>query len=325
MQKVVEEAKRTYLNNFGSETFFERAIFFSWHCGIRDCAYCYMSTQPEKKDTIARRTTESILAEVILCKKLGWRFGFLSGGVGAYTAEGFEELLKKIYIVHGDKFWINVGALSREELKRYSPYIKGVVGSIETINEDVHKKVCPSKPVEPYVKMFHNAKNLGLQSAMTIIVGLGETTDDFDKLKKFIEDNSITKIHIYGLNPQKGTIFENKNPPSKEYQAEWVARTRIAFPKMNIQCGIWANRTNYVATLLKAGANSISKFPAIRYFGKREAREVEEEAKKAGRKFLGTLTKLPKIDWEKEVEKLRLEIGLKEKVKVKLRTYLKKM
>jgi biotin synthase-like enzyme len=325
MEKILEKAKRAYLNNFGNKTCFERAIFFSWHCNIRDCAYCYMSTQPEKKSNVAKRTTESILAEIILCRNLGWRFGFLSGGVGAYSVEGFEELLEKIYLVHGEKFWINVGALSKEDLKRYSPYLKGVVGSIETINEEIHRKVCPSKPIQPYVKMFREAKKLGLQNAMTIIIGLGETIDDFPKLEKFVEENSISKIHIYGLNPQKGTIFEDAEPPLKEYQAEWIARTRIAFPEMDIQCGIWADRTDYVATLLRAGANSISKFPAIRYFGKKEAKAVEEGAEKAGRRFIGTLTKLLEIDWDREVDRLGLERALKEKIKVKLRTYLRKM
>ena len=78
---------------------------------------------------------------------------------------------------------------------------------IETVNEKVHKKVCPSKPIQPYLKMFDNAQELGLQNAITIIIGLGETIDDFPKLKSLIEKHNISKIHFYCLNPQKGTVF----------------------------------------------------------------------------------------------------------------------
>ena len=77
--------------------------------------------------------------------------------------------------------------------------------------------------------------------------------------------------------------------------------------------------------LLKAGANSISKYPAIKLFGKKESYEIEKQAKRAGREFEGTLTDLPDIDWEEEVDKLDLDEDLKKRVLEKLEKYLKKM
>lgn len=309
----------------GKKTWFERAIFFSWYCGIGDCRYCYMSTQPKKISRIARRTTESILAEILLCKKLGWKVGFVSGGHNAYTTVEFLDLLKKIKIVYGKKVWVNVGALSKKDLIKFKPYIKGVVASIETINPKVHKYVCPSKPIGPFEKMLVSANKLGIKTGMTIIVGLGETIDDFELLKRFIGKYKISKIHVYGLNPQKGTIFENKKPPTKEYQAEWIRLIRKNFPKIDIQCGIWKDRVNYVGILLKAGANSVSKYPAIKEFGSKNSIKLKDGCRKAGYRFEGTLTKLPKTDWDKEVEKLRLDRDLKSRVKVKLYQYLKQM
>ena len=285
-----------------------------------------MSTQTKfNKERLARRTTESLLAEVILCKKLGWELGFVSGGQGAYKKVEFLELLKKIKQVYGKKIWLNVGPISKLELIKYKPYIKGVVASIETINPKIHELVCPSKPIKPFEKMLVQAKKLGLKRGMTIIIGLGETINDFKLLRDFIKKYGISKIHIYGLNPQKRTMFENAKPPALEYQAEWIKRARKAFPRMDIQCGIWLDRTKYVSTLLKAGANSISKFPAIKYFGSQQAKEVEKQARLANREFKGTLTKLPKVDWDKEVDKLKLDKELKEKIRRKLKTYLKKM
>ncbi|MFH1505658.1 MAG: radical SAM protein [archaeon] len=325
-KELIEKANEIFLENFAPTTCFERAIFFSWYCSIGDCAYCYMSTQQGKsKQKIARRTVESLLAETLLCKKFGWEIGFVSGGHQAYTQTDFRDILEKLYKVAGDKFWINVGPLSKEELSLYKPFAKGVVASIETINPEVHKKVCPSKPIEPFEEMLSNAKEVGMKRAMTVILGLGETISDFGLLKKFIKKHGIEKIHFYGLNPQKDTIFERSLPPTVEYQAEWIAKTRIAFPKIDIQCGIWKDRVDRVGLLLKSGANSISKFPVMKKFGKESAKEIEKQAKKAGREFKGTLTKLPKLDWNAEVEKLDLDPALKEKIKEKLKLYLKKM
>lgn len=304
------------------ETCFERAIFFSWYCSTADCKFCYMSTQP-KGQKMAVRSFASILAEFILCKKLGWDIGFLSGGHNAYTTTDFLEMLKLIKKTINEKIWINIGPIKKQELMKFKPYIKGVVASIETINPKVHDLVCPSKQIKPFEKMLNNALKLKLKTAMTIILGLGETIDDFKKLKVFIKKYKISKIHFYGLNPQKGTVFEKAKPPKKEYMAEWIRMTRKEFPKIGIQAGIWLDRVDYVSDLLKAGANSISKFPAIRHFGSKYAKEIEKQAETAGRKFKGTLTEFKRFDVDKEIKKLKINETLKEKVKNKLELYLR--
>ena len=257
MEDILKAAGRIYSENFPPETWFERAIFYSWYCGIHDCAFCYMSSKPAQKCAIRR--TESIIAEVILCKLLGWKIGFISGGVGALEKDKFLQLLKAIHPIVG-KVWLNVGALDLENLKEYAPYAEGVVASVETINSVLHSKLCPSKPIEPYEKMLQNALKLGLKTGMTIIIGLGEEEQDYPLLKEFIKKNRISKIHFYSLNPQKGTPFEKAKPPTKEEQGWWIANTRVDFPTIDIQAGIWADRVNRVGYLLLAGANSISKF-----------------------------------------------------------------
>lgn len=323
----VTRADLVFKENFEPSTWFERTVFFSWYCETADCKYCYMSSQKGKiRDTkLARRTTESILAEVFLCKRFGWPIGFISGGNKAFTKVEFKSLLEKIFKVYGEKLWINVGALPKEELRQLLPYTKGVIAAIETLDPKLHDDICPSKPIAPMERMLSCAKELGLKRGMTMIIGLGETIEDYPLLADFIRKHSISKIHFYGLNPQKGTAFEKASPPSAEYQAEWIALTRIDFPKIDIQAGIWTDRVENVSLFLKAGANSISKFPALKVFGKKPAKELEAQAKKAGRKFVGTLTKMPKIDIDKEIGGLDLDDKLKEKVKAKVKEYLKNM
>lgn len=316
---LIEQANQVFQQHFPPTTAFERAVFFSWGCTIGDCTFCYMSTQPKsKKPTETKRTVESILAEFVLCKQVGWEIGFFTGGIGVFSPKEMEFLLNAIYAILGEKIWLSIGPVPEAILKMYLPYIKGVVGSTETINPALHKIVCPSKPLEPYERMFEAAQKLGLQRAMTFIVGMGETHDDFTLLNAFIQKYDISKIHVYGLIPQEGTMFENAMIPSKEEQAWWIAQLRIAFPTLDIQCGVWEDRIERVSYLLKAGANSISKFKATKLFGTPTAKRIEEEATRAGRVFQGTLTVMPDIDWEQEVEKLSLKRELKERIKKKL-------
>ena len=321
---TIEKANKVFLENFPAEVYFERAIFFSWYCEIGDCKYCYMSTQP-KNNKIARRTTESILAEVILCKKLNWDFGFLSGGHNAFKTTEFQTLLKLIHQVYGKKFYINIGPLKNSELSKFKPYIKGVVAAIESVNPKIHKHVCPSKPHKPMEDMLKQATDLKLKKAITIILGLGETIDDFKLLKEFIEKHKINKIHFYSLNPQKGTIFEKTPPPRLEYYSEWIALTRINFPKINIEAGIWTDRTNWVSTLLKAGANSISKFPIIKQFNSKYTKDIQTQCKKANRTLKSNISDIKDIDWNTEINSLKVNKELKEKIGIKLNLYLKSL
>ena len=156
---LIDKASITYKEHFSPTVCFERAIFFSWGCTIGDCTFCYMSTQPaDKPPRETRRSVESILAEFLLAKHLGWDIGFFTGGIGVLKPDELELLLKSAVEITGQKIWLSVGPVPRILLQKYLPYIKGVVGSTETINPLLHKKVCPSKPLAPYEKMFIIAK-----------------------------------------------------------------------------------------------------------------------------------------------------------------------
>ena len=324
--QLIQQAEQTHKENFPNIVKFERAIFFSWGCTIGDCSFCYMSTQPKDKAVKeTRRSTPSILAEFILAKHLGWDIGFFTGGIGILAPAELETLLKTAVEITGEKIWLSVGAIPKLLLEKYLPYIKGVVGSTETINPELHKKVCPSKPLQPYERMFEAAKELNLEKAMTFIVGLGEVKEDLVLLKEFITKYNITKIHVYSLIPHEGTTYENASIPTKEDQAWWISQLRIAFPKLDIQCGIWEDRLENIPLLLQAGANSISKFKATKLFGTEVAKEVETQSESSGRKFVGTLTKMPNINWDEEVEKLSLDAELKEAVKKELGRYVGRM
>ncbi len=302
---------------------FERAIFLSWYCAKGDCKFCYMSTQkslisdPRK----ARRSKASILAEAYLCKKLGWKIEFLSGGYESYTKDELLDLFRQIKEIYGKKLWLNIGVLNEEELNSFKPYIEGVCGAVEVINPELHKSICPSKPIKDIEEMFSLCDKLGLKKAMTMILGLGESINDFSLLKEFIKKNNINKITFYRLKPQKNTIFEKAKPITKQYYSEWVKLTRKNFPKLNIVVGSWLTHLDEISLLMQSGADNFTKFPGIKLFNSKYARQIEEEVKKAKRKLNGTLTKKPNLDYKD----LKLEKDLKEQVIKHINLYTKSM
>ena len=230
-------------------------------------------------------------------------------------------MIKKVSYIYGEKIWINLGALKPEELKLFKPYIKGVVGSIETIEPSLHDKVCPNKPIYQYEEMFNHAKNF--KRSITIVIGLGEKKEHFSLLCNFIRKHNLDRITFYALKPIKGTLY-TKGPSTEDY-IWWIANTRIKFPTLEIIAGTTLRRVSEVNFLLKAGANAITKFPITKKFGSEEAKIMEKQIRLSKRKFNGYLTKLPNINWDKEVGQLKLDKNLKQNIKITLNQYIKKM
>ncbi|HLD02701.1 MAG TPA: radical SAM protein [Candidatus Nanoarchaeia archaeon] len=316
-EKLMKEASRIHEDNFGDETWFEKCIFLSWYCDL-DCKFCYRPTQKSATPETSKKSLSAILAEAMIIKNLGWKLHFLTSGYGSYSREGFVEIAKKVKEVNKEKTWLNLGVMSNNTLENFRDYIEGVFASIETANEDVQKKVCPKKPMKPYVHMLNNLKNYG--KGMAIVIGLGETLDDIPKLHKLIEETKIDKLSMYALTPIKGTEFTHG--PEEKYYAEWIARTRIAFPKLEISAGTWVNRVKSLSLVLRAGANSVTKFPMIKMYRSPETLKIREQMEEAGRIFKGNIFDLPDIDWDENVERLSFDDKLKSDIKGKISSYI---
>jgi biotin synthase-like enzyme len=321
---LLNKAYHIYCSNFPPETWFERAIFISWYCAKPTCRFCYMHSIKDKikNPRLARRRKESIFAETLIAKICGWEIGFISAGIASFSAEELKEILEGIYRITEKKQWLNLGTINQNQIKTLLPFIEGLTGTVECVNMTMRKDIVPDKPFENIDEMFKLADEFKLKKAITIIIGLGETIDDFSALSSLIRKWNIDRVNFYRLVPHENTPF--KEGPSIEYYSEWIAKTRIEFPKIMIVAGSWADKTAEIPVLLKAGANAITKLPAIKYFGKKPAIEIEQGAKKAGRKFLGTLTKYPKVDIEDEVEKAGFDSDMGEKIKKKYMQYTKK-
>ena len=296
---LLSEANKITLNIHGNKITLERAIFISWWCDKGDCAFCYMSSQKSKikNPKKARRNVNSILAEVELVKRIDWNIEFISGGYDSFTTEEIKDISQKIYEISGKPVWLNVGITNNLDI--YGEEIIGVTGAIETANPVLHDKICPSKSIEDIVEMLQLADDLGFKKAITIILGLGETTEDLKYLFNLIKDLGIQRIIFYSLNPHTNTIYKNSSQPASLYYAGTVAATRIKFPQLEIITGTWIDNLANIGPLILAGANGITKFPLFKMFGTNYGRRVEEEVKWAGRELKGTFTDLNQLQMGK--------------------------
>lgn len=308
-------------------THFERAIFISWYCSKRDCAFCYLSSRRHvNPDPVKdRRSYASIFAEAIICKACGWKVEFLSGGCDSYSDDELLFVIKNVYQITKQKQWLNIGVLNEKQMERFKQYTEGVCGTVECITPGLRDRLCPSKPLSEIEYMFKKADKLGLKKAVTIVLGIGESTSDIGRLKEFLREYNVDRITLYRLKGQKGTVFEGKDGPKTEDYVVWVKELRKAFPDLDIIVGSWLSHFDELHLLLEAGADAITKFPSIRGFDNKYAKKIEEEAKIAGKKFEGTLTKAPIIKVDEYLKDLDLSDELKTDIKKKLREYVSKM
>lgn len=318
--QLIENANKLTIEKFGGAVDFERSVFGTWSCKIGDCKYCYMSLQDDQAPTKVR-SFESILAELLICKKYNWKVGYLTGGTGIIPDDRLFELCELASKVMGEKIHINFGAMSKRNLDKFSQYISGLGLAIETLDEELHAHVCPSKPLSGLVRTLDNAKEIGLDTFMTIILGLGESEADFKLLEEFLSNHKIDKIQFCLLKPQVGTIYEKAPEPPVEYLAWWMAKTRLTWPDMKLKCAIVEGAIDDLDLIIKAGATSISRFPAIKKFNSESAKAVVERLPQ----FRANFTKYIEVDWELEISKLNLDSDMKKKVLDKVLRYDKLM
>jgi biotin synthase-like enzyme len=307
------------------ETWFGRCIFLSWYCEKGTCNFCFRSTTKHqiKHAENAKRSIASVLTDAIIGKNLGWKIEFLTGGYGIFDFDDIVKIAKQVSEIYGHKIWINLGALKKEEMEKLKPYVEGICASIETIEPELHNEVCPDKAIEPYSEMLELAKEKGFKTSITIVIGLGEKKEDFTLLADYIKKHDLDRITFYALKPIQGTPYTKS--PEPEYYAWWIRKTREMFPEIKIMAGLTPKRVDYVKLILEAGADAVTKFPAVKQFNSDKAQLIEKLSAEAGRKFTGSLTKVPDIDWDKEVERLDADEELKQKVKIKLNQYIESM
>ena len=334
-EALLDEATKVYTANHDGRTWYGRCIFISWYCSLH-CTFCYRA-QPghkEKHPSESRRSMGSMLIEALFCKVFKWRIEFITGGYGIMTDEDKLEIIKNVSKVYGEKIWLNLGIMNPIQLEKVRPYVKGICSSMETLHPELHKKVCPNKPIEPYDKMFEEmtgsqkskisgaqGEPLNFKKSIAVIVGLGEE-DDIQYLFDFVEKHKLDRVTIYALKPVPGS--PHKESPSVDKYVSWIAQLRIRFPKLEIIAGTNLRRCEEVGLLMRAGASAFTKFPITKQFGTKKAKLMKDLVESNGRVFTGEFMDCTGIDWEAEIAKLDIDEEYKDQMREKLPSYLSK-
>ncbi len=319
-KSLLSQSEKVYSQNFDGKTWYGRCIFVSWYCSLADCTFCFRSTNRHKKQhpSTSKRSMGSILLEALFSKVFHWRIEFLTGGYGTMPFNELLEIIENVSLVYEEKVWLNFGVLPPSQLKLCQPYVKGIFSSLETLHPELHKQVCPSKPIEPYGEMFSNME--GFKKSVAVIVGLGEELEDIKYLFDFVEKHSVDRVTIYALKPVSGTPYK-EGPNTNEY-LQWIASLRIRFPKLEIVAGTNLRRSEEAGYLMKAGANAITKFPATKQFGTKKAKLIKELIENENRTFTSNITVLPEINWDEEIKNLSIKDKYKQEMKRLLPSYL---
>lgn len=329
LQLLLQEAQQVYTAYFGPEVYFERSIFVNWTCAIADCKYCFLSTKPKYNPKIDKnkpiRSQESVLGEALICKALGWKIGYITGGLRVESADYLIDLVTKLQVVNGGPIMTNFGPYSRAYLEKFKPHVLGMGSAIESFNEPLHNFICPSKPLPSLMKFLGDLQELRMEKLITIILGMGERKEDVYTVIENIQKYNIEKIQLCFLKSQKNTVFKEVPPPNMRYMAWWVATIRIGCPQMQIKVALVRDRIEDFSLLLQAGANSFSRFMIFHDSSKPLAVILEKECQKAGRKLVGNFTTRPEIDVKALVQKLPFEEKFKQKVAIKAEQYYRKL
>ncbi len=289
-EELLEEAHAAFASNFKPEAWFDRSIALSWQ-NVLNCTLCHFTKSSSLSNPMsARRSQASLLAEAHLAKQLKWKIQ-LSAGYLPLELKDLVETCKKIVEVTQEKIWLDTHPVTGSDIDVLKPYLAGINAPLETVNKGVRKRMYPATAMRQFLTMFDNATKL--RKGVTIMLGMGETLNDIPELHHFIEMNHIDKITFSPVIPHKNTPI--KKSPSSFYMTRWIAETRIAFPKAEIIAGTWKGRVAEVGLFLKAGANAITKFPAVKRFNSEDAKSIEQEMITAKRNFLSTLTNMDKI------------------------------
>ncbi|MFP4524476.1 MAG: radical SAM protein [Candidatus Woesearchaeota archaeon] len=328
LQPLLEQAQKAYQDSFDGDAWFGRCIFLSFYCERGTCTFCFRSVAKHQRRHArkARRSLASILTEALLIRAFNWRIEFLTGGYGILDDEELLRTIKLTSQALGRKLWVNLGAIPKDLLERMTPYVEGVVSSIETMNPALHEQVCPDKPIEPYEEMMSEAKKLGLKNGMTLIIGLGEREEDFPLLEEFIKKHGIERITFYALRPVKGT--PHTKGPTREQVTWWVAKTRAAFPHIEIIAGTAEYRLDETPLLLEAGANALTKLPATKMFNTAKAEELERLVESTGRKWTSTISHddpAQAAEWDAWIRNIDLTADEEATLKRTLDDYLERM
>lgn len=225
------------------------------------CAYCGFRRPPEHKDAFLMTAEEvaSVLKRGAAagCTEAMFAFGEspeqnpeFNRRFGKQLKEaGFETVIE--YTAHlcrtaldaGLLPHVNGGVLSWEELKRLAPLNASMGLMLETTADVQAHKDCPGKVPAARLEMIENAGKLKMPFTTGLLIGIGETRNDWAESLQAIQKlhnryGHIQEIILQNYTPNSGqeNPVRDLSPPSKADMIDLILLTKNTLtPDISIQ------------------------------------------------------------------------------------------
>lgn len=190
------------------------------------------------------------------------RLSLVTSGKGMENDPDFPVILAAIQAViaaTGLKVCANLGTISPAQAKALAEAgVKRYAHNLETSRRH-YPDVCTTHPYEERLATVRAAKAAGLELCTGGIIGLGETWQDRVDLALALRDIDPVSVPINILNPIKGTVFEDLQPPPPLEIIKTFAIFRFILPDKIIRPagGREINLRDMQGSLMLAGANGL--------------------------------------------------------------------
>ncbi|MCQ6254209.1 5,10-methenyltetrahydromethanopterin hydrogenase cofactor biosynthesis protein HmdB [Methanocaldococcus sp.] len=273
------------------------------------CLYCGFAAGTSKEGYYKpfRLSDEEIKKSAIAIEESGIK------RVSCSSAHGYEgkEVLRALKIVKENtnlEVLVNAGAdlteKSIKELKKYG--IDTICCNLETINENLFKKVKPGEELEDRIRVCKLVNKYNIELSSGLLIGIGESYEDRVEHLFYLKNELVVgEIPIMGFNPYKGTPMENHPKCSALEQAKTIAITRLLFPNIRITSPTPTIGSELVQFALLGGASNVAtviprNHPInIKGVGNPKTGNLEDVVK-----MIVDLGLKPKLDWKKYEEYL---------------------
>ena len=229
IDKFISEKKKLYYCDYSNENINngERVLTTGSHTayiriaeGCNNlCSYCII---PKIRGTYRSRTIENIFSEVESLSKQGVKEIILVAqdttkyGIDIYGKKKLPELIKKISTIDSIK-WIRILYCYAEEItdelifemnenEKVCKYIDIPIQHIsDNILKLMKRRGRKAEILTNIKKMRETIKDITIRT--TLIVGFpGETQQDFQELKDFVEEMKFDKLGVFKYSQEEGTV-----------------------------------------------------------------------------------------------------------------------
>lgn len=225
------------------------------------CAYCGFRRPAEHQDAflmteeeaaaVLKRGADAGCTEAMFAfgespeqnPEFNKRFGKQLKDAGFETVIEYTAHLCRLALDFGLLPHVNGGVLSFEELKMLAPLNASMGLMLETTADVQAHKDCPGKVPAARLEMIENAGKLKMPFTTGLLIGIGETRNDWVESLQAIQKlhekyGHIQEIILQNYTPNSGqeNIIRDLKPPSKEDMIDLIHLTKnILTPDISIQ------------------------------------------------------------------------------------------